>query len=72
MYSEETSQVIAVLMKYLKEEKTRSGLSGLVLENINMRLLSEIKQKKKKNVNKWQPGNNYSILFLCLISCFIY
>lgn len=49
MYSEETSQVIAVLMKYLKEEKTRSGLSGLVLENINMRLLSEIKQKKKKS-----------------------
>lgn len=46
MFSEETSQVIAMLIKYLKEEKNRSGLSGLVLENINMRLFSEIKQKK--------------------------
>lgn len=56
MYFEKTSQLIFMLIKCLKEKKSRSDLSGLLLENINMRIFY---------MN--DRGNNYCILFLCLI-----
>lgn len=66
-YFREVSQLIFLLVTYLKEEK-KSGVSGLILENTIMRILSDIRQKSTYEL---QLGNNHSVLFfLCLISYF--
>lgn len=42
---EEATHLIFMLIKYLKEEKSRADLSSLILGNINMRIFFQIRQK---------------------------
>jgi len=59
-YFEAASQLIFMLIKYLKEEKSRSGLLGLILENINMRIFSEVRQINIYMKDSWGIITVYS------------
>ena len=54
------SQLIFMLIKYLKKEKSRSGLLGLILENVSMRIFSEVRQIKIYMKDSWGIITVYS------------